>query len=97
MGKVLEEGSNTYFVYVSRPSILIKSVWFLHHHDGGRVESLVKNDTGHGGGFAVRQVVSKISEETTDQRIIPMYRIAEDVLCQVNYGGRRRNRVRRRT
>ena len=41
-GKVLGEGSKTYFIYVLRPSILIKSVWFLHHHGGGRVESLVK-------------------------------------------------------
>ena len=30
------------FIYVLRPSILIKSVWVLHHHGGGRVESLVK-------------------------------------------------------
>ena len=29
-------------IYVFRPSILIKSVWFLHQHGGGRVESLVK-------------------------------------------------------
>ena len=41
-GKVLGAGSKTYFIYVLRPSILIKSVWFLHHHGGGRVESLVK-------------------------------------------------------
>ena len=46
------------FIYVLRPSILIKSVWFLHHHGGRRVESLLKNDNGHGGGFAVRQVVT---------------------------------------
>ena len=69
----------------------------MHHHGGGRVEALVKNDNGHGGGFAVRRVVSKIAEETTHQRMIPMYRIVEDVLCEVYYGGRRRNRVRRRT
>ena len=69
-GKVLGEGSKTYFIYVWRPSVLIKSVWFLHHHGGARVESLVKNCNGHGGGFAVRQVVSKTSEETTDQRMI---------------------------
>ena len=30
------------FIYVLRPSILIKSLWVLHHHGGGRVESLVK-------------------------------------------------------
>ena len=41
-GKVLGEGATTYFIYVFRPSILIKSVWFLHQHGGGRVESLVK-------------------------------------------------------
>ena len=41
-GKVLEEGLKTYFIYVLIPSILIKSVWFLHHLGGGRVESLVK-------------------------------------------------------
>ena len=41
-GKVLGEGSKTYFIHVLIPSILIKSVWFLHHHGGGRVESLVK-------------------------------------------------------
>ena len=41
-GKVLGAGSKTYFIYVLRPSILIKSVWFLHHLGGGRVESLVK-------------------------------------------------------
>ena len=45
-------------IYVFRPSILIKSVWFLHHHGGGCVESLVKNHNGHGCGFAVRQVVT---------------------------------------
>ena len=56
--KLLREGSKTYFMYVLIPSILIKGVWFLHHHGGGRVESLVKNDNGHGGGFAARQVVS---------------------------------------
>ena len=32
----------------------------MHHHGGGRVESLVKNDNGHGGGFAVRQVVTDV-------------------------------------
>ena len=57
-GKVLGKGSKTYFISVLRPSILIKSVWFLHYHGGGRVEALVKNDNGHGGGFAARQVVS---------------------------------------
>ena len=31
-GKVLGKGSKTYFIYVFKPSILIKSVWFLHHH-----------------------------------------------------------------
>ena len=31
-GKVLGEESKTYFIYVLRSSILIKSVWFLHHH-----------------------------------------------------------------
>ena len=41
-GKVLGEGSKTYLIYVLRASILIQSVWFLHHHGGGRVESLVK-------------------------------------------------------
>ena len=41
-GKVLGEGSKTYFIYVWRPSVLIKSVWFLHHHGDGRVEPLVK-------------------------------------------------------
>ena len=51
--KVLGEGSKTYFIYVLRPSILIKSVWVLHHHGAGSVESLVKNDKGHGGRFAV--------------------------------------------
>ena len=95
--KVLGEGSKTYFMYVLRPSILIKSVWFLHHHGGGRVESLVKNDNGPGGGFAARPLVSTTSEETTDQRMIPMSRIVEDVFCQVYCGGRRGNRVRRRT
>ena len=44
--QVLGEGPKTYFMYVLRPSILIKSVWFLYHHGGGRVESLVKNDNG---------------------------------------------------
>ena len=34
-----------------------KNVWFLHHNGGGRVESLVKNDNAHKGGFAVRQDV----------------------------------------
>ena len=29
------------FIYVLRPSILIKSVWFLHHHGCRRVESLL--------------------------------------------------------
>ena len=32
MGKALGEESKTYFIYVLRFSILIKSVWFLHHH-----------------------------------------------------------------
>ena len=32
----------TYFIYVLRPAIWIQTVWFLHHHGGGRVESLVK-------------------------------------------------------
>ena len=41
-GKVLGEGSKTYFIYVWRPSVLIQSVWFLHHHGVARVESLVK-------------------------------------------------------
>ena len=41
-GKVLGEGSKTYSIYVLGLSILIQSVWFLHHHGGGRVESLVK-------------------------------------------------------
>ena len=27
----------------------------MHHHGGGRVELLVKNDNAHKGGFAVRQ------------------------------------------
>ena len=31
-GKVSGEGSNRFFIYVLRSSILIKSVWFLHHH-----------------------------------------------------------------
>ena len=33
----------------------------------------------------MRQLVSKTSEETTDQRIIPMYRIVEDVFCEVGF------------
>ena len=41
-GKVLGEEIKTDFIYVSRPSVLIKSVWFLHHHGVARVESLVK-------------------------------------------------------
>ena len=46
-------------------SILIQSVWFLHHHGGGRVESVVKNDSGYGGGFAVRQVVADVTKRVT--------------------------------
>ena len=30
------------FIYVLRPPILIKSLWVLYHHGGGRVESFVK-------------------------------------------------------
>ena len=41
-GKVLGEKSKTYFISVFRPSILIKSVSFLHHHGAGRVESLLQ-------------------------------------------------------
>ena len=41
-GKALGERSKTYFISVFRPSILIKSVSFLHHHGAGRVESLLK-------------------------------------------------------
>ena len=36
-GKVLGEGSKTYLIYVLRPSNLIQSIWFLHHHGTGRV------------------------------------------------------------
>ena len=46
-----------------------------------------KNDNDHGGGFAVRQAVSKTS----------VYRIVEDVFCQVYYGGRSENRFRGKT
>ena len=40
------------FIYVLRPSILINSLWVLHHHGGGRVETLVKNANGPSGGFS---------------------------------------------